>query len=316
MDLLAALQEFRAVLDAGSFAGAARRLGKGRSAVQKQMVALENRIGAQLLIRSTRRLTPTQAGLALYERSGGLLDELDGLLRDMAGDAGGEPTGRLRINAPVSFGTLRLSPLVADFTSRHPLLRVELALNDRFIDPVEEGYDLTIRIAEPRYLTSLVTLELGVVRRRLCAAPGYLHTRGVPEDPGELQRHDCLQYGPLATTSHWRLGGTAAELAVPVHCVLWSNNGEVLRDAALAGRGIALLPDFIAEQALAAGRLVEVLPAYRPDDLAIHALYARHRHLAPGVRRLVDHLRDALAPQADGRQDGPRVTVPGRQRDE
>jgi DNA-binding transcriptional LysR family regulator len=316
MDLLNALQEFRAVLDAGSFAGAARRLGKGRSAVQKQMAALENQLGTQLLIRSTRRLTPTQAGLALYERSGGLLDELDSLLRDAAGDAGGDPAGRLRINAPVSFGTLRLSPLVADFASRHPRLRVELALNDRFIDPVEEGYDLTIRIAEPRYLTSLVTQELAAVRRRLCAAPDYLRSHGTPADPGELEQHDCLQYGPLAATSHWRLGGPAAELAVPVSCVLWSNNGEVLRDAALAGRGIALLPDFIAEAALSAGRLVEVLPAWRPADLAIHALYPRHRHLATSVRQLVNHLREALAPEADGRQDGSRSTVAGHRRDE
>jgi len=316
MDLLTSLQEFRAVLDAGSFAGAARRLGKGRSAVQKQMAALENRLGAQLLIRSTRRLTPTQAGLALYERSGGLLDELDGLLREMAGEAGGEPAGRLRINAPVSFGTLRLSPLVADFASRHPRLRVELALNDRFIDPVEEGYDLTIRIAEPRYLTSLVTEELAAVRRLLCAAPDYLRTHGTPAGPGELQQHDCLQYGPLAATSHWRLGGPAGELAVPVRCVLWSNNGEVLRDAALAGRGIALLPDFIAAEALAAGRLVEVLPGHPPAQLAVHALYPRHRHLAAGVRQLVEHLRNALAPGVPGRQDAnPAIATEGRHHD-
>lgn len=303
MDLLGALQEFRTVLDAGSFAGAARRLGKGRSAVQKQMVALENRLGAQLLIRSTRRLTPTQAGLALYERSGGLLDELDGLLREMAGDPSGEPSGRLRINAPVSFGTLRLAPLVADFAARHPRLRVELALNDRFIDPVEEGYDLTIRIAEPRYRTSLVTTELATVARLLCAAPGYLAIHGDPADPAALQQHDCLQYGPLAATSHWRLNGPAGEFTVPVRCVLWSNNGEVLRDAALAGRGIALLPEFIAGPALAAGSLVEVLAAHRPADLAVHALYPRHRHLAAGVRRMVDFLRDVLAPRADRRQD-------------
>ena len=311
MDLLGALQEFRTVLDAGSFAGAARRLGKGRSAVQKQMAGLESRLGTQLLIRSTRRLTPTQAGLALYERSGSLLDELDTLLREAAGDGGGEPAGRLRINAPVSFGTLRLSPLVADFATRHPRLRVELALNDRFIDPVEEGYDLTIRIAEPRYLTSLVTQELGAVRRLLCAAPAYLRSHGMPAGPADLKQHDCLQYGPLAATNHWRLNSPAGEVTVPVSCVLWSNNGEVLRDAALAGRGIALLPDFIAAGTLEAGHLVEILPDHRPLNLAVHALYPRHRHLASGVRRLVDHLRVALAPAAPARQDGRRTTGQG-----
>ena len=316
MDLLNALQEFRAVLDTGSFAGAARRLGKGRSAVQKQMVALENRLGTQLLIRSTRRLTPTQSGLALYERSGGLLDELDSLLREMAGDASGEPAGRLRINAPVSFGTLRLSQLVADFASRYPRLRVELALNDRFIDPVEEGYDLTIRIAEPRYLTSLVTTELATVARLLCAAPHYLATHGTLADPAALQHHDCLQYGPLAATSHWRLNSPAGEFSVPVHCILWSNNGEVLRDAALAGRGIALLPDFIAGPALMAGRLVEVLPTYRPSSLAVHALYPRHRHVATGVRQLVDHLRTALAPETGQRQDERPTTAREQRHDD
>lgn len=293
VDQLGALQTFGRVVELGGFAAAARELGVARSTVQKTVVGLEQSLGTQLLRRSTRSVTPTEAGRLLHERCAGPVAELRATLGSLAA-LRETPAGRLRVNAPLSFGTLRLSRAVADFAVRYPEVRVELVLNDRFVDPIEEGFDVTLRIAEPRHLTSLSMRPLAAFDRLLCAAPAYLARRGEPATPADLARHDCLHYGYLESGNVWRLRDGDRERAARVNCVFYSNNGEVLRDAASAGRGIALLPTFIAEPALADGHLRRVLVAHEPAPLSLHALYARHRYLSAAVRAFVDYLADAL----------------------
>lgn len=289
MDRFEALRAFRAVVDEGGFAAAARRLGVSRSAVHKLVSRLEQELGAQLLSRSTRRVTPTETGRAFHARAGALLDELAEAVADVA-ERQARPVGQLRVNAPMSFGVRYLSPLIAAFMATYPELRVELSLADRLVDPLEEGFDVTVRIAEPRYYSSLVTQRLAPVRQLLCASPAYLDAAGEPRHPRELRRHRCLNYGYLATGNQWRLAGPDGDVLVPVDCVMWSNNGEVLRDAAEAGCGIAWLPDFVIADAVRAGRLRPLMCDYRPAELDVSALYPRHRHLSSKVRLLVDHL--------------------------
>jgi len=293
MDKSESIRIFTRVVEEGSFAAAARSLGITRSAVSKHVSALEDALGAQLFRRSTRRVSPTDTGLAFYERALPALSEMDAAIEAVTqGQA--EARGRLRINAPMSLGTLHLSRVVADFMAAYPELQVELSLNDRFVDPIEEGFDVTIRVARPRHVTSLVLRQLARARRVLCAAPSYLDTAGEPSHPGDLAKHRCLQYGHLETGSTWPLAGPDGELSTRIRCVMWSNNGEVLRDAALAGQGIAMLPTFIVGPDLQQGRLRTVLCDYAPRDVWICALYPRHRHLAAKLRLFVDHLSRRL----------------------
>jgi DNA-binding transcriptional LysR family regulator len=289
MDKLAALKAFIAVTEESGFAAAARRLGQSRSSVNRLVINLEESLGVQLLNRTTRRVALTASGRAFYERVEALLADLDEAERSL-GEAQDEPVGPMRINAPMSFGTLHLSPLIAEFMARYPAVQIELRLNDRFVDVVEEGYDLTIRIAEPDEESQLVDHRIAPVRRVLCAAPDYLACRGAPGAPAALADHDCLHYGYLPTGTRRRLVGPDGPHAVAVKGMLCSNNGEVLRDAAVRGLDIALLPTFIAGGELQAGRLVTVLAGYPPVSLTLCAIYPPSRHLSAKVRLFTDLL--------------------------
>lgn len=289
MDQIESLRLFVAVIDAGGFAAAARELGLSRSVVNKAVIQLENRVNAQLLTRSTRRVTPTATGLAFYDRCIQLLGDYDDALGAVS-EQQQRPAGRLRVNAPLSFATRQLSAVVADYMNRYPDVHIELVLNDRFVDPIEEGFDVTLRIGRPQTLTSLIDRAIAPVERVLCAAPDYLDRHGMPAAPADLTGHRCLHYGYQASGTRWRLYGPDGELSVAVNCVLWSNNGDMLEALAAEGQGVALLPRFIAGDALDAGRLVALLDGYRPEDVSLHALYPRHRHLSARVRTFVEQL--------------------------
>ncbi len=289
MDKTASIRTFTRVVDEGSFAAAARSQGITRSAVSKHIKALENELGAQLFRRSTRRVSPTETGLAFYERALLVLADLDAAFLAV-GQRQGEIRGHLRVNAPMSLGTLHLSRMVADFIDLYPDLQLELSLSDRFVDPIEEGFDVTIRVARPRHSTSLVMRDLAPARRVLCASPAYLDSAGEPLRPGDLRDHRCLHYGHLESGSTWPLTGPDGDHPTRIRCVMWSNNGEVLKDAAMAGQGIAMLPTFIVGPDLQQGLLRTVLCDYAPADVRIFALYPRHRHLAAKVRLFVDYL--------------------------
>lgn len=289
MDRLDSMRAFTRVVDEGGFAAAARRIGLSRSVVNKAVINLENELGAQLLRRSTRQVTPTDTGLAFYDRCVQILDDVDEAITAVK-DLQERPTGNLRINAPMSFGTRHLSSLVAEFMAAHPDVHVELVLNDRFVDPIEEGFDVTLRVGEAVPSTSLVAREIVPARRVLCASPAYLRLAGEPRRPTELREHRCLHYGYLDSGSQWRLVGPGGDRAYAIACVMWSNNGDVLKDAAIHGQGIALLPTFIVGDALQAGELRTVLADYAPPEVTLCALYPRHRHLSAKVKLFVDLL--------------------------
>lgn len=289
MDELTGIRAFLHVVDDGSFAAAARSLGLTRSVINKRVNALEAELGVALLTRSTRHVAPTDAGLEFYERARAVVSQLDDAM-SLASQTASRPTGTLRVNAPMSYGQRCVAPVVARFMAAHPDVRVELALSDRQVDPLEEGFDLTIRVGKPEAMTSLKAIELGAMPRRVVAAPSYLANAGTPERPSELKKHKCLHYGYQQSGSAWPLTTAGGEQSVAINCALWSNNGDVLAEAATLGAGLALLPDFLTESARASGALVEVLSEHAPTALVVSALYARHRHLSGAVRAFLDEL--------------------------
>jgi DNA-binding transcriptional LysR family regulator len=293
MDKLASLRVFASIVEQGGFAAAGRQLHLSRSAVSKHLRELERELGVQLLRRTTRSASPTESGRDYYERSRAILAELDEADR-MVSLHQAEPRGLLRVNAPMSFGTLHLGRAVADFMARYPALKVQLLLSDQLIDPVQEGYDVTLRIAELAG-SSMIARRIVETKRVICASPAYFERRGHPCHPDELKHHDCLAYGYLATGNQWKLTGPDGDHWIEIPWVICSNNAEILRDAALAGRGVALLPTFIAGAALQTGALVSVLADYRAPALALHALYPQTRHLSAKIRLFIDFLVERFA---------------------
>jgi DNA-binding transcriptional LysR family regulator len=297
MDKLASLTAFVKVVQRGSFAEAARDLRLSRSAVSKHVIELEQHLGVQLLARTTRSVSPTENGLSYFERAAAILAELEDA--DLAVTRlQAEPRGVLRVNAPMSFATLHLGGAVADFMGRHPQLQIQLVLSDEIIDPVEQGFDVTIRIADLPS-SSLIARRIAPAPRVICAAPSYLDARGTPQHPDELKQHSCLTYGHLATGTQWKLTGPDGEHWIPIPWTLCTNNAEVLRDAAVAGRGIALLPTFIAGANLQSGALRAILPDYQAPGLSIYAIYPPTRHLSNKVRLFIDFLVERFGGEAD-----------------
>jgi len=299
MDKFDSIRAFTQVVVSSGFAAAAREMGLSRSAVNKLVIALENELGVQLLHRSTRVVSPTETGLAFYERCVEILASLEEAERSIT-QLQAEPRGRLRVNAPMSFGTMHLAPALADFLVQYPDLQVQLTLNDRFIDPIEEGFDITVRIAEPQETASLIVHQLMPVERVLCAAPNYLEIHGIPVHPNELRHHSCLHYGQLAVENQWTLVGADGEHTVSVKGLLCSNNGEVLRDAAVRGLGITLLPRFLVGKELQQKTLQIVLPDYQASQLSISVIYPVNRHLSTKVRLLVGFLQERFSQQPNG----------------
>lgn len=299
MDKLEAMNAFAKVVAAGSYAEAARRLGLTRSAVSKAVMELENLMGVRLLDRTTRRVAPTEAGRAYYERCVQIIADVEETEIQVS-RLNEAPRGVLRINAPMSFGTRYLGAAVAEFMTRYPELRIELILNDRFIDPLEEGVDVTVRIGA---LTdsSLIARRLAPARLVLAASPAYLKRHGAPKTPEDLALHPCLTYGHMAGPQRWTLQRGGETISVPVTSRLCSNNGDVLREAAVGGLGITSLPTFLIGPDIKAGRLRLVLPEARPAPLGIYALYAPNRYLAAKTRLFIDELveRFGEAPEWD-----------------
>jgi DNA-binding transcriptional LysR family regulator len=288
MDKLDAMNVLVKVVASGSFSEAARRLGVTRSAVSKAITQLEQDLGARLLDRTTRRVTPTEAGLAYYERCLAILAQISETEAQIS-RLHDEPKGVLKVNGPMSFGTLYLGTAIADFMERHDELKVELTLTDRMVDPLEEGVDVTVRIGA-MVDSSLIARRISAARIVLVASPDYIARHGEPETPQHLISHRCLHYGHSTTVPRWSLTENGAAITVPIAACLSSNNGDTLRDAAVKGIGIARLPSFLVSADLAAGRLSVVLADYPPQDITIHALYAPNRFLAAKTRLFIDFL--------------------------
>jgi DNA-binding transcriptional LysR family regulator len=301
MDKFEGIRAFTQVVKSSGFAAAAREMGLSRSAVNKLVINLESELGVQLLHRSTRQVSLTETGRAFYERCVVILADLEEAEQAVT-QFHEEARGTLRVNAPMSFGTMHLAPALADFLVQYPDLQVQLTLNDRFVDPIEEGFDVTVRIAQPQQTASLIVHHLIPAKRVLCAAPAYLDKYGIPTHPTELQQHSCLHYGHLTTKNQWTLIGPDGEHTVVIQGALCSNNGEVLREAASNGLGITLLPTFIVGWELKQGMLKTVLPEYYPLELSISAIYPVNRHLSAKIRLFVNFLQKRFnqQPEWDG----------------
>lgn len=295
MDKLASMQAFTQVVASGGFAAAARKMGLSRSTVNKLVINLENQLQVQLLQRSTRQVNPTPTGLAYYERCINILAEVEAAEIALS-QLQQQPKGTLKLNAPMSFGTLYLGKAIAEFMVRYPDLQVQLTLEDRFIDPVAEGYDLTIRIAQTEVNPYLVNQVIAPIPRVLCAAPSYLKKYGIPDHPEDLKQHSCLHYGQIITGNQWHLvSEDGIEYRINVKGVLCSNNGEILKDAAIAGLGIALLPTFIIESAVTEGLLSIVNVNFRPPEIALSLIYPLNRHLSTKIKVFSDFIQQYFA---------------------
>lgn len=282
------MRTFALVAAEGSFSRAAERLDMSPQLASKYVGRLEARLGVRLLNRTTRRLSLTEAGRAYFDRVRQVLAEIDEM-EHAVGDLTGRARGTLRINAPMSFGQHHLTPAIVEYQDAQPEVDVELTLNDRFVDLVSEGFDVAIRIGRLEE-SSLVARRLAPVRGAVCGAPDYLQRRGRPATPEELAEHDCLRYTYSADYSRWRFERDGREHSVRVKGSFASNNGDALRVAALAGKGLILQPTLIVGEDIRAGRLEAVLGEYHTESLNIHAVYAHRQYLSAKVRSFVDFL--------------------------
>jgi DNA-binding transcriptional LysR family regulator len=295
LDRLAAMEIFSAVVEGGSFSVAADRLGLSRAATSKQVQELERHLGVRLLNRTTRRVGLTEAGAQFHGECARILAAVHEA-EAHAQSQQAEPRGMLKVSAPMSFGILHLGPAVADFMAAHPAVQVNLVLNDRFVDLVEEGFDLAIRIGA-LVDSSLIVRRIAPSAQMLCAAESYVARHGLPAEPAELAKHNCLTYSHLVTGEEWRfIDSRGASTAVRVAGNLHANNGDVLRAAALCGVGIVMLPSFLVGEDVRAGRLRVLTPRWRPADMAIHAVYPPNPYVPAKLRRFIDFLAERFGP--------------------
>ncbi|MCB1728018.1 MAG: LysR family transcriptional regulator [Gammaproteobacteria bacterium] len=289
MDKFANIEAFVSVVESGSFSRAAERLGIAKSVVSRRVGLLETQLGVQLLQRTTRKQSLTSPGRLFYPRAARLLAELDEAEQSIV-DAAAALRGGVKLAAPLSFGLHHLSAALTDFLDQHPGIELDLDLNDREVNLVEEGFDMAVRIGALRDST-LLARRLGTVRFVTCASPDYLARHGVPHQPGDLAGHIGLHYANVPLQKAWRFsdGGREPVVAIP-GIRLRANNGDLLATAALAGLGIVNTPTFIVSEKIASGELVPLLDEYRREPVGIHAVYPPGRLLPRRVLALADFL--------------------------
>lgn len=289
MDRFEDLQAYVAVVETGSFTAAAERLDTAKSAVSRRISALEERLGVQLLRRTTRQLNVTETGRNFYEQSARILADLEEAESAVLQEHG-ELRGTLRVALPLSFGIRHMAEPIAAFSRRHPLVNFNLDLNDRRIDLVEEGIDLAVRIGQLADST-LIARRLFDARTVVCAAPDYLARHGTPTTPADLKDHDCLVYGNLADPTRWVCrDANGKTIRIDVHAAMTASSGDFLSVAAAKGLGIAIQPTFIAGESISRGELVPILGDFEWPVTPAYVVYPPTRHLSFRVRALIDHL--------------------------
>jgi DNA-binding transcriptional LysR family regulator len=288
------LRAFVAVVETGSFTAAADRLDAAKSAVSRRVSALEERLGVQLLRRTTRRMNLTDTGRSFYERSARILADLDEAEAAVSQEHG-ELRGKLRLALPMSFTVHHMGGVIADFSQQHPRVKFDLELNDRRVDLIEEGMDLALRIGRLRD-SSLIARRLFDARTVVCAAPAYLEKHGVPETPADLESHRCICYGNLAEPGKWAYReADGANRHVDVHVSMLVDSGDLISSIAARGLGIALQPTFIAGKKIRAGELVPLLTDFDWPVTPAYAVYPPARHLSYRVRAFIDHLAERFS---------------------
>lgn len=287
------LRGFAAAARLLNFSQAARQAGCTPSVLSRRIASLEQTVGSKLFLRTTRRMTLTARGeqlLVYCERLEAVMSELAIDLRPR----GGEPTGRLCVHLPGSYGRYRIAPLLASFMQRHPQIRIEATYDDAYIDLIEAKVDLVVRVGRLAD-TQLVARQVGSMRRFLCATPEYLASAPPLADPSDLKAHRCIAFSGLRTGNLWQFSQQRRRRSVRIDPVLTTNDSQAVRDAVLAGVGIGLQGDYMADELIASGRLVEVLPTWTLTSSPIHLLWLPGADRAPALRRLIDDLVEALA---------------------
>lgn len=293
MDRLTSLTVFARVVELGGFSVAGRRLNMSSTMVSNHVQALEERLGARLLNRTTRKVSLTEIGRAYYERTSQILAELDDADR-IAAALQGTPRGTLRIHANIAMVGF-LTPVIAEYLTVNPAVSVDLSVGDRMVDLIEEGYDLAIRTTPPPD-SQLIVKRLTPWRHILTCAPAYLAQHPVPRDLADLAHHNCLRYTFYPYGDEWRFEGAAgAPVSVKIRGNFVSHSAEALRLLALAGQGVFLAPSFVVKDELASGTLVRLLPQYRPVEFAINAIYPHRHNLSVKVRSFIELLGERFA---------------------
>ncbi|SHF46934.1 LysR family transcriptional regulator [Litoreibacter halocynthiae] len=293
MDRLTEMEAFATVVDQGGFTDAARKMGISKSAVSKHVSSLETRLGARLLNRTTRRVSPTEIGLAYYDRARRVLNdagEADALVSSMQS----APSGLLRISVATDFGVNHMSPILGDFLVDYPDITVNMVLNNRFVELISEGFDLAIRIGEMED-SSLRARKLTETTKRLIAAPGYFEQFGRPEKIDDLNNHKLLHYSNQSAGNVWKLTAPSGEKRqVRTQGWLTVNDGQSLLNACVSGLGIAYLPSFLYADALRQGLVEEAMPELPKETQGIYAVYPPGRYTQPKVRTFIDFLVEAF----------------------
>jgi DNA-binding transcriptional LysR family regulator len=294
MDQLDGMRLFVRVAEQGSFAAVAQQMGAARSVVTRRIAALETRLGAKLIARSTRRLSLTSAGAIYLERCREILDMVEAAATGLDAERQ-TPRGAIRISVPLSFGQRYLAPLLLEFSRRYPDIALNMDFTDRRANLIEEGVDLAIRVTD-RLGQQEVARRLSSTRLVVVASPAYLDQYGIPKRPADLLSHECLAY-TLSASASWLFTVDGKPQSIPVHGRIQANNGDVLLQAAIGGLGIACEPTFIAADALASGQLKEILTDYPIPDIGIYAVLPGNRHIPFRVRALIDFLIERLGPE-------------------
>ncbi len=287
MDKITSMKAFVAVIDRGSFTNASEHLGISRAAVSKYVMQLEDSLGVRLLNRTTRHHSLTDTGREYLPRCRAILADLNEAEAN-ASKSNTALRGLLRINAPVSLGVRKMGEVIAGFCKKHPMIEVELELNDRFIDVVAEAFDVVLRIGKLND-SSLIARKIASIPMVTCASPGYLDAMGIPDHPEQLKQYACLTYDNAGRNSLWEFLKQGARQQIRISGPLTSNNGDVLADAARAGLGLVRSPLFIVADDLRAGSLQAVLGDWQPPDITMSALYPSRRFLSARARAFVDY---------------------------
>jgi DNA-binding transcriptional LysR family regulator len=295
MDRLSSMAIFVKAVELGSFSAAAETLSMSSQLVGKHVQMLEQHLNVRLLNRTTRRQSLTDFGRTFYERARNILAEVDAA-EDLAAETRIAPRGRLRVNAPVTFGVHALAAKLPEYLKAFPEISIELRLSNRFVDVTDEGFDIVFRVGELAD-SGLVARALEPYRLILCAAPSYLAARDSPKSPADLQRHDCLGFAFRSMGARWEFDGPEGHVSVPISSRLLMDSGEALLASALAGLGIMLQPAEMVLPEINAGRLVAVLPEYRAPSLPFHILYAPDRRPTPKMRSFIDFAASAFGPK-------------------
>jgi DNA-binding transcriptional LysR family regulator len=298
---------FAKVVDAGSFAAAARHFGMSPAMATTHVQTLEERLGVRLLNRTTRRVSATEVGQNFYERCLRILSDLEEA-EGAAGELQSAPRGLLRVTAPVSFGTRKLVPAIADYLVSYPDVSIDLSLDDPYLDLLEKRFDLAIRLGHLAD-SSLIARKLCTLATILCASPGYLEKNSAPRTPRDLIGHNCLVYTYATPQSVWNfVDQNGKEDVVRISGRFLADSGDALLALVLRDGGVVLGPDYLVDDDLKAGRLIRLLPEYATPETAVHAVYPHSRHLSAKTRTFIDFLASRFLRSHETEQDGANGT--------